>query len=116
VTWAGPPEQHSCNESKKKLAVFVSGGGSNFKAIHTAILKGHINADVVVSQSCRLKGRSIALTWLFNIAAAALSIITLLLTGLSRSTDSAGAACQFQAAFAQCATYSHVWIACLVLS
>lgn len=47
VTRAGPPEQHACNGSKKKLAVFVSGGGSNFKAIHAACLKGQINAEVV---------------------------------------------------------------------
>jgi hypothetical protein len=51
VTKAGPPEQHSCNDSKKKLAVFVSGGGSNSKAIHAACLKGQINADVVVSHN-----------------------------------------------------------------
>jgi hypothetical protein len=65
VTKAGPPEQHSCNDSKKKLAVFVSGGGSNFKAIHAACLKGQINAEVVVSHSrchhglymCSVSGR-----------------------------------------------------------
>ena len=31
---------------KKRLAVFVSGGGSNFKAIHAAILDGTFDADV----------------------------------------------------------------------
>mmetsp|Transcript_14218 Transcript_14218/g.27406 ORF Transcript_14218/g.27406 Transcript_14218/m.27406 type:complete len:273 (-) Transcript_14218:70-888(-) len=36
---------------KKKLAVFASGGGSNFRAIHSAIEEGRINAsiDLVVS-------------------------------------------------------------------
>ena len=44
---AGPPE--TVNTDTKRLAVFVSGGGSNFKAIHAACLSGHINAEVVVS-------------------------------------------------------------------
>lgn len=43
------------DKPKAKLAVFVSGGGSNFKAIHAAILDGRINAEVVVS--IRLTGR-----------------------------------------------------------
>ena len=34
-----------------KLAFFVSGGGSNFKAIHTAILEGHFFAHVAVCVS-----------------------------------------------------------------
>jgi folate-dependent phosphoribosylglycinamide formyltransferase PurN len=54
--------------------VFVSGGGSNFKAIHAAILEGHINADVVVSQGCRVMARAPFLTCLFNSAAAVLSL------------------------------------------
>eukprot|EP00899_Mesostigma_viride_P002538 jgi/Mesvir1/12285/Mv00491-RA.1 len=33
---------------KKKLAVFVSGGGSNFKSIHAAIVDGRISGEVVV--------------------------------------------------------------------
>ncbi|KAL1805873.1 hypothetical protein ACET3Z_028941 [Daucus carota] len=33
---------------RKKLAVFVSGGGSNFRSIHEAILDGRINGDIVV--------------------------------------------------------------------
>jgi len=33
---------------KKKLAVFVSGGGSNFKAIHAKCLDGTINGEVVL--------------------------------------------------------------------
>lgn len=42
---ATPPA--SVERSSKKLAVFVSGGGSNFKAIHAACLDRRINADVV---------------------------------------------------------------------
>jgi hypothetical protein len=48
VARAGPPE-HVEAGSKKRLAVFVSGGGSNFKAIHAACQKGVINAEVAVS-------------------------------------------------------------------
>ncbi|XP_022155077.1 phosphoribosylglycinamide formyltransferase, chloroplastic [Momordica charantia] len=33
---------------RKKLAVFVSGGGSNFRSIHEASLEGSINGDIVV--------------------------------------------------------------------
>lgn len=33
---------------RKKLAVFVSGGGSNFRCIYEAILDGRINGDIVV--------------------------------------------------------------------
>ncbi|WOG99075.1 hypothetical protein DCAR_0518423 [Daucus carota subsp. sativus] len=33
---------------RKKLAVFVSGGGSNFRSIHEAILDGRINGDIAV--------------------------------------------------------------------
>ncbi|RAL53246.1 hypothetical protein DM860_006918 [Cuscuta australis] len=35
-------------QKKKKFAVFVSGGGSNFKAIHKATLQGSIQGEVVV--------------------------------------------------------------------
>lgn len=35
------------NLRRKKLAVFVSGGGSNFKAIHEATLAGSVHGDVV---------------------------------------------------------------------
>jgi hypothetical protein len=49
VPAAGPPEHIDTAGSKKRLAVFVSGGGSNFKAIHAACQKGTINAEVVVS-------------------------------------------------------------------
>jgi len=48
ATAAVPPEHAACSSSKRKLAVFVSGGGSNFKAIHTDCLKGAINAEIVV--------------------------------------------------------------------
>ncbi|GKV14946.1 hypothetical protein SLEP1_g25743 [Rubroshorea leprosula] len=33
---------------RKKLAVFVSGGGSNFRSIHEACVRGSVNGDVVV--------------------------------------------------------------------
>ena len=33
---------------RKSIAVFVSGGGSNFRAIHADILDGSINGDVTV--------------------------------------------------------------------
>lgn len=33
---------------RKKLAVFVSGGGSNFRSIHNASVNGLIHGDVVV--------------------------------------------------------------------
>ncbi|XP_022721046.1 phosphoribosylglycinamide formyltransferase, chloroplastic-like [Durio zibethinus] len=33
---------------RKRLAVFVSGGGSNFRAIHQACVEGSVNGDVVV--------------------------------------------------------------------
>ncbi|WCJ36693.1 Phosphoribosylglycinamide formyltransferase chloroplastic [Euphorbia peplus] len=33
---------------KKKLAVFVSGGGSNFKTIHDSCIQGSIHGDIVV--------------------------------------------------------------------
>jgi phosphoribosylglycinamide formyltransferase len=51
VVQAGPPEHVDTAGNKKRLAVFVSGGGSNFKAIHTACQKGFINAEVVVSHT-----------------------------------------------------------------
>lgn len=33
---------------RKKLAVFVSGGGSNFRSIHEASLRGSVHGDIVV--------------------------------------------------------------------
>lgn len=41
-----PPDVSTSNRAR--LAVFVSGGGSNFKAIHAACLDKRINADIVV--------------------------------------------------------------------
>ncbi|MCL7030162.1 hypothetical protein MKW94_017501 [Papaver nudicaule] len=44
-----PPEEHSLVEVKrKKLAVFVSGGGSNFRSIHDAAVQGSLHGDIVV--------------------------------------------------------------------
>eukprot|EP00195_Chlamydomonas_chlamydogama_P012249 CAMPEP_0202901616 /NCGR_PEP_ID=MMETSP1392-20130828/14354_1 /ASSEMBLY_ACC=CAM_ASM_000868 /TAXON_ID=225041 /ORGANISM="Chlamydomonas chlamydogama, Strain SAG 11-48b" /LENGTH=288 /DNA_ID=CAMNT_0049588205 /DNA_START=186 /DNA_END=1053 /DNA_ORIENTATION=- len=44
-----PPKEYVLAEKPKaRLAVFVSGGGSNFKAIHAAILDGRVNAEVAV--------------------------------------------------------------------
>jgi hypothetical protein len=36
-------------EERKRLAVFVSGGGSNFKQIHKGCREGAINGDILVS-------------------------------------------------------------------
>jgi phosphoribosylglycinamide formyltransferase len=33
---------------RKKLAVFVSGGGSNSRSIHEASLRGSVHGDIVV--------------------------------------------------------------------
>lgn len=49
---AGSDEAQSpvqASRKRQKLAVFVSGGGSNFRAIHAATQSGDIAADVVVS-------------------------------------------------------------------
>lgn len=43
-----PPAPDADSPSRKRLAVFVSGSGSNFKQIHAATLDGRINADVQV--------------------------------------------------------------------
>lgn len=43
------PSPDLTEERKPRLAIFVSGGGSNFRAIHTGILDGRINAEVAVS-------------------------------------------------------------------
>ncbi|XP_015695720.1 phosphoribosylglycinamide formyltransferase, chloroplastic isoform X2 [Oryza brachyantha] len=40
-------EAGSVGVERKRLAVFVSGGGSNFRAIHEAALGGEVNGDVV---------------------------------------------------------------------
>ena len=39
-------------EKKQRLAVFVSGGGSNMRAIHAATLDGRLPASVEVRFSC----------------------------------------------------------------
>lgn len=45
-----PPREYTLSEApKKRLAFFVSGGGSNFKAIHAAMLDGRIGAEAAVS-------------------------------------------------------------------
>ncbi|KAL7088572.1 hypothetical protein ACP275_13G135700 [Erythranthe tilingii] len=36
------------NITRKKLAVFVSGGGSNFRSVHAATTNGSVHGDVVV--------------------------------------------------------------------
>ena len=45
---AQPPAATAPPLEPKRLAVFVSGGGSNFKAIHALILEGSIPAEVAV--------------------------------------------------------------------
>lgn len=35
-------------KKKGKISIFISGRGSNFKAIHDAILRGEINAEIVL--------------------------------------------------------------------
>ena len=40
----------SSSTQRKRLAVFVSGGGSNLRAIHAATLDGRVDADVVVRE------------------------------------------------------------------
>lgn len=47
-----PPAYTLSQKPPARLAVFVSGGGSNMKAIHAAILDGRINAKIAVS-ACR---------------------------------------------------------------
>jgi phosphoribosylglycinamide formyltransferase len=43
----GSEPSTSSSSPKKRLAVFVSGGGSNFRAIQAAILSGEIHGEVV---------------------------------------------------------------------
>lgn len=42
------PPMTSTLPPRARIAVFLSGGGSNFKAVHAACLDGRINGDVVV--------------------------------------------------------------------
>lgn len=44
---AGPPEAAELGLQPARIAVFVSGGGSNFKAIHAALLEKRFAADIV---------------------------------------------------------------------
>ncbi|KAJ6845503.1 phosphoribosylglycinamide formyltransferase, chloroplastic-like isoform X1 [Iris pallida] len=41
-------ERENCAVRRKKLAVFVSGGGSNFRSIHEASVGGLVHGDVAV--------------------------------------------------------------------
>ena len=43
-----PPDTSGGRRSPAKLAVFVSGGGSNLMALHAATLDGRINGSIVV--------------------------------------------------------------------
>ncbi|XP_020218455.1 phosphoribosylglycinamide formyltransferase, chloroplastic [Cajanus cajan] len=45
---AEPKEGHEVTVRRKKLAVFVSGGGSNFRSIHEASKRGSLHGDVLV--------------------------------------------------------------------
>jgi len=46
---AEPEEEHEVRAvRRKKLAVFVSGGGSNFRSIHEASKRGSLHGDVTV--------------------------------------------------------------------
>ncbi|XAR64771.1 Phosphoribosylglycinamide formyltransferase [Bertholletia excelsa] len=45
---SGNGEEKANGVRKKKLAVFVSGGGSGFQSIHEAILRGTVHGDIVV--------------------------------------------------------------------
>jgi len=48
-------------KKRGRLAVFLSGRGSNFRAIHDAILAGRINADIVLVFSNRPEAPGIAI-------------------------------------------------------
>lgn len=43
------PEYTLTEKPPARLAVFVSGGGSNMKALHAAIQAGRLNAEIAVS-------------------------------------------------------------------
>ncbi|GMH41237.1 hypothetical protein BSKO_09147 [Bryopsis sp. KO-2023] len=45
---SAPPSNQDLSTSKAKLAVFVSGGGSNFRAIHKACRDGKIHGEIAV--------------------------------------------------------------------
>ncbi|MBS3818654.1 phosphoribosylglycinamide formyltransferase [bacterium] len=48
-------------KKKGKMAVFLSGRGSNFRAIHDSILKGKINAEISVVFSNKRKAQGLKL-------------------------------------------------------
>ncbi|KAH7838145.1 hypothetical protein Vadar_022552 [Vaccinium darrowii] len=48
VTVSADGEDLKAESRRKKLAVFVSGGGSNFRSIHEAILGGSVQGEIVV--------------------------------------------------------------------
>ena len=43
-----PEEVFQSPKRRGKIAVFLSGRGSNFKAIHAAVKEGKINADIAL--------------------------------------------------------------------
>ncbi|KAI8558765.1 hypothetical protein RHMOL_Rhmol04G0122700 [Rhododendron molle] len=45
---SGDTEGLKSGDRKKNLAVFVSGGGSNFRSIHKAIVEGSVEGEIVV--------------------------------------------------------------------
>ncbi|XP_058212376.1 phosphoribosylglycinamide formyltransferase, chloroplastic isoform X2 [Rhododendron vialii] len=45
---SGDTEGLKSGDRKKNLAVFVSGGGSNFRSIHEAIVEGSVEGEIVV--------------------------------------------------------------------
>ncbi len=48
-------------KKRGRIAVFLSGRGSNFRAIHDAILEGRINADIILVFSNRAEAPGIAI-------------------------------------------------------
>lgn len=46
------PDYRLTQQPPARIAVFVSGGGSNMKAIHAAIKEGTINAEISVGAAC----------------------------------------------------------------
>ncbi len=53
------PEPVALSRPPAKLAVFVSGGGSNLKALHAATQDGRINGSIVVGAASLLAARRI---------------------------------------------------------
>lgn len=61
--------------SLKKLAVFVSGGGSNLQQIHKACAAGHIKGEIVV---CLLSHRNVVLHGLRHVTNSCSSVIDIM--------------------------------------